>query len=802
MYYAPWDAGSIHAKEEFETVARFYHTEIFFAAINCWWPEGECHKVYKFLSYPVIIVNVQHLGNIKYQGPMVANYIISFLDHVLTPFVHIQNQGDLLDLQSKYEAVLVGFFDFETSTEPTGYLNYYEAALKGLSQDPTRRLMFAISTSKKTAIKLKLGESSSLTLYLWNQTEVYPNTEFKTNEILKWAFSRLHQVTTWLTPPGTKSSLLSQIIEKSPTLLLFTPRNQMAGLSPYYDLFRETALEFYNCNSSVSVTTLIQHLILKRYALQQELIYLKEKCASYIASVQEYKNCKNCNQQCCQFIESTQFSLNKCTCLACLYSIEQKDKKSSKSNCDKMISKVIKHMKFPSYLLFHSCSNIDFKYPLNYGSYHHMSVNCHAGNTKDEFSSDLYHTSKSMGVQDDRVVKLLQIMEKKKCRHFYVAMNYSQVNFPNVSQVMSPNWKNNFSGLGCRTNRTLAFAAMDAIEFHTFAEHLGFDILNHPHQTIVVILEAKQETQYHLEGEINKSTLADFIVNYTENLLNRHLRSAVKYKIGCDIATGSDSVCVHEVTTDQFQNVVLDPQKDVVVMYYAPWCAFCGSIAHVFLTVARYFTGISGILFVRINGDDNDLPWEFTVDKYPSILFFPAKRKPHSVKFPHILPITPVNLLHFVLMNAQPEIRWKISLQLCNKRCIIHNYVKTSSKIPHLFRELHLLLNHFHFVQENLYKARKMRIFPIGKRSKNLFKEDKYQLQEDILIDYHQWLVKNIREKKKKIKWARKLQSLLREKGSLQIAKKLIFLENDTSTFNNIKFDDDQLRATKVRDEL
>ena len=28
----------------------------------------------------------------------------------------------------------------------------------------------------------------------------------------------------------------------------------------------------------------------------------------------------------------------------------------------------------------------------------------------------------------------------------------------------------------------------------------------------------------------------------------------------------------------------------------------------------------------RINGENNDLPWEFTVERYPTIIFFPAKR--------------------------------------------------------------------------------------------------------------------------------------------------------------------------------
>ena len=31
-------------------------------------------------------------------------------------------------------------------------------------------------------------------------------------------------------------------------------------------------------------------------------------------------------------------------------------------------------------------------------------------------------------------------------------------------------------------------------------------------------------------------------------------------------------------------------------------------------------------LYCRINADVNDLPWEFTVETFPSIIFFPARR--------------------------------------------------------------------------------------------------------------------------------------------------------------------------------
>jgi len=99
-------------------------------------------------------------------------------------------------------------------------------------------------------------------------------------------------------------------------------------------------------------------------------------------------------------------------------------------------------------------------------------------------------------------------------------------------------------------------------------------------------------------------------------------------------------ICVPELNSETFTTFILGKSfapyelindhigdllsKDVVVMYYAPWCGFCTSIAHIYLEVARKFAYSNDIIFTRINGDANDLPWEYTVDRYPSIIFFPA----------------------------------------------------------------------------------------------------------------------------------------------------------------------------------
>lgn len=61
-------------------------------------------------------------------------------------------------------------------------------------------------------------------------------------------------------------------------------------------------------------------------------------------------------------------------------------------------------------------------------------------------------------------------------------------------------------------------------------------------------------------------------------------------------------------------------------MYHSPYCAFCSAIFYVYLTVAHYLREMDHLLFVKVDGDNNDLPWEYNMNRFPSILFFPAER--------------------------------------------------------------------------------------------------------------------------------------------------------------------------------
>uniref|UniRef100_A0A1I7XBT8 DUF1273 family protein n=1 Tax=Heterorhabditis bacteriophora TaxID=37862 RepID=A0A1I7XBT8_HETBA len=65
----------------------------------------------------------------------------------------------------------------------------------------------------------------------------------------------------------------------------------------------------------------------------------------------------------------------------------------------------------------------------------------------------------------------------------------------------------------------------------------------------------------------------------------------------------------------------------------------------------------------------NEVPYKFNFAKVPAIVFFLAKRRDISWKFPETLPISRSNLLSFLLSRCSPELKWRTAIGNCGKMC-------------------------------------------------------------------------------------------------------------------------------------
>ncbi|XP_050223629.1 probable protein disulfide-isomerase A6 [Mercurialis annua] len=92
------------------------------------------------------------------------------------------------------------------------------------------------------------------------------------------------------------------------------------------------------------------------------------------------------------------------------------------------------------------------------------------------------------------------------------------------------------------------------------------------------------------------------------------------------IAATSSNILV--LTPNNFDQVVLDETKDVLVEFYAPWCGHCKQLAPTYEKVATAFKLEKDVIITNVDAEKyKDLAGKYGVSGYPTLTFFPKNNK-------------------------------------------------------------------------------------------------------------------------------------------------------------------------------
>ncbi|KAM8951687.1 thioredoxin domain-containing protein 11 isoform 4-T4 [Lycaon pictus] len=578
------------------------------------------------------------------------------------------------------EPGVLGYFEFSGSPQPPGYLTFFTSALHSLKKDYLGTVRFGVITNKHLAKLVSLVHSGSVYLHRhFNTSLVFPReaVNYTAENIHKWALENREALLRWLRPHGGKSLLLNNELKKGPALLVFLPFNPLAESHPLIDEITEVALEYNNCHGDQVVEQLLQHL---RRADAPLLRPLAPEPPEQLPEPPLITA-----SPCCNTVVLPQWHSVSRTHNVCELCVNQSTGGVRPSSVG-----------MPQCSFFEMAAALDSFYLKEQTFYHVASDSIECSNFLSSYSPFSYYTAccrtinravtgfidSGQSVFETPTITFSSL--EKKCEvdppGSVPHIEENRYLFPEVDVSST-----NFTGLSCRTNKTLNIYLLDSNLFWLYAERLGAPSATRVKE-FATIVDVKEESHYILDPKqaLMKFTLESFIQNFSVlySPLKRHL-------IGSDSAQFPSQHLITEVTTDTFWEVVLQKQ-DVLLLYYAQWCGFCPSLNHVFIQLARLLPSDT-FTVARIDVSQNDLPWEFMVDRLPTVLFFPCNRKDRSVKYPEDLPVTLPNLLRFILHHSDPASTPQNLANPPTKECLQSEAVFQQGHISHLEREIQKL---------------------------------------------------------------------------------------------------------------
>jgi len=137
--------------------------------------------------------------------------------------------------------------------------------------------------------------------------------------------------------------------------------------------------------------------------------------------------------------------------------------------------------------------------------------------------------------------------------------------------------------------------------------------------TIRVLLPENMK-KFAYEGDAKAATvesIGTFIDGIKDGSIKAHLKSAAAPDVQGDVVV---------IVGTEYEKIVNDPTKDVLVKFYAPWCGHCKKLAPIWDELGEMFKDHPDLVIAKFDATVNEADG-VEIKGYPTLKWFPRGNK-------------------------------------------------------------------------------------------------------------------------------------------------------------------------------
>uniref|UniRef100_UPI0037E725B5 protein disulfide-isomerase A3 n=1 Tax=Semicossyphus pulcher TaxID=241346 RepID=UPI0037E725B5 len=172
--------------------------------------------------------------------------------------------------------------------------------------------------------------------------------------------------------------------------------------------------------------------------------------------------------------------------------------------------------------------------------------------------------------------------------------------------------------------KKLSFAVANKNTFNHEVSEFGLDASG---DLPAVAIRTVKGDKFVMAEEFTRDgkALERFLQDYFDGKLKRYLKSE-------PIPENNDGP-VKVVVAENFESLVNDDSKDVLIEFYAPWCGHCKSLEPKYKELGEKLADDPNIIIAKMDATANDVPAPYEVSGFPTMYFAPAGRKMSPKKY-------------------------------------------------------------------------------------------------------------------------------------------------------------------------